>query len=143
MKTRLGKLSESSDEKMTGIEQLKVQMKRIPFHHKRTGNDIFGSVSSMKSGINVLYSILNGNNISQYGKQEALDVKRVLWLTDPELAARLDRSNQPLTPKETFYCIMERYERSDKDKMASFCCTDQALRSMKSRLNKKREEGTL
>ena len=42
-----------------------------------------------------------------------------------------------LTPKETFYCIMQYYGKTEQQKAQCFCCTEQALRSTKSRLSKK------
>ena len=40
-------------------------------------------------------------------------------------------------PKETFYCIMQYYGKTEQQKAQCFCCTEQALRSTKSRLGKK------
>ena len=46
-------------------------------------------------------------------------------------------SSVELTPKETFYCIMQYYGKTEQQKAQCFCCTEQALRSTKSRLGKK------
>ncbi len=40
---------------------------------------------------------------------------------------------------KTDFCIMERYGKSDDKKKSAFHYSDQALRSIKSRLNKKME----
>ena len=96
-----------------------------------------GSIAETKAGIDVLYDIIAGNNISQCGKQQERQVKQVLWQVNPALAQLIDSAPQPLTPKETFFCIMEHYGKSDDEKAASFCCSEQAVRSTKSRLGKK------
>ena len=140
LQSRIKMLSESVNAKIERIDQLKRQIKKLPFSHSEYDlNGIYDYISSMKSGIDILYAILNGSNISQYGKKEETDVTKILWLTDKEFALRLEKASQPLTPKETFFCIMERYGKSDAEKTLAFHCTDQALRSIKSRLSKKME----
>lgn len=69
------------------------------------------------------------------GKREQLAVSETQHIVEPDLAAVID--NVELTPKETFYCIMHYYGKTDQQKAQCFCCTEQALRSTKSRLNKK------
>ena len=88
-----------------------------------------------KQGVDVLYAILHDENISQMGKREQLAVSETLHIVEPDLAAVIDTVE--LTPKETFYCIMHYYGKTDRQKAQCFCCTEQALRSTKSRLNKK------
>ncbi len=88
-----------------------------------------------KQGVDVLYAILRDENISQMGKREQLAVSETLHIVEPDLAAVIDTVE--LTPKETFYCIMHYYGKTDQQKAQCFCCTEQALRSTKSRLNKK------
>ena len=88
-----------------------------------------------KRGVDVLYAILHDENISQMGKREQQAVSETLHIVEPALAAIL--SSTDLTPKETFYCIMQYYGKSDQQKARCFCCTEQALRSTKSRLGKK------
>ena len=55
----------------------------------------------------------------------------------------LGKTKSPLTPKETFFCIMEYYGKTDRQKAHSFCCSEQAIRSTKSRLNKKMDISVL
>ena len=62
---------------------------------------------------------------------------KILPMVDATLADALSKASSPLTPKETFFCIMEYYGKSDRQKARSFCCSEQAIRSTKSRLNKK------
>ena len=69
------------------------------------------------------------------GKREQLAVTETLHIVDPTLAGIL--SSVELTPKETFYCIMQYYGKTEQQKAQCFCCTEQALRSTKSRLGKK------
>lgn len=88
-----------------------------------------------KQGVDVLYAILHNENISQMGKREQLAVTETLHIVDPTLAGIL--SSVELTPKETFYCIMQYYGKTEQQKAQCFCCTEQALRSTKSRLGKK------
>lgn len=88
-----------------------------------------------KQGVDVLYAILHNENISQMGKREQLAVSETLHIVDPALADIL--SSVELTPKETFYCIMQYYGKTEQQKAQCFCCTEQALRSTKSRLGKK------
>lgn len=88
-----------------------------------------------KQGVDVLYAILHNENISQMGKREQQAVNETLHIVDPTLADII--SSVELTPKETFYCIMQYYGKSEQQKAQCFCCTEQALRSTKSRLGKK------
>ena len=88
-----------------------------------------------KQGVDVLYAILHDENISQMGKREQLAVAETLHIVDPTLANIL--TSVELTPKETFYCIMQYYGKTEQQKAQCFCCTEQALRSTKSRLGKK------
>ena len=94
-------------------------------------------IDEAKHGIDVLFAIINDQNISQMGKQEEQAVLKTLPIVDAALAALLDKASSPLTPKETFFCIMEYYGKNDRQKARSFCCSEQAIRSTKSRLNKK------
>ena len=88
-----------------------------------------------KQGVDVLYAILHNENISQMGKREQIAVTETLHIVDPTLADIL--ASVELTPKETFYCIMQHYGKTEQQKAQCFCCTEQALRSTKSRLGKK------
>ena len=94
-------------------------------------------IDEAKQGIDVLFAIINDQNISQMGKQEEQAVLKTLPMVDATLAALLDKASSPLTPKETFFCIMEYYGKNDRQKARSFCCSEQAIRSTKSRLSKK------
>ena len=94
-------------------------------------------IDEAKQGIDVLFAIINDQNISQMGKHEEQAVLKALPLVDATLATLLGKASTPLTPKETFFCIMEYYGKNDRQKARSFCCSEQAIRSTKSRLNKK------
>ena len=71
------------------------------------------------------------------GKHEEKALMKVLPVVDAALAAALGKAVSPLTPKETFFCVMEYYGKDDHQKALSFCCSEQAVRSTKSRLVKK------
>ena len=94
-------------------------------------------IAETKLGFDVLYAIINNQNISQMGKREEQALLKVLPMVDTTLCTILAKASLPLTPKETFFCLMEYYGKSDHQKALSFCCSDQAIRSTKSRLNKK------
>lgn len=94
-------------------------------------------IGETKTGIDVLFAIINDQNISQMGKHEEQAVLKVLPMVDAALADALQHATSPLTPKETFFCIMEYYGKTDRQKARSFCCSEQAIRSTKSRLGKK------
>ena len=100
-------------------------------------------ISETKTGIDVLHAIINDQNISQMGKQEEQAVLKTLPVVDEALAEALGKATSPLTPKETFFCIMEYYGKTDHEKARSFCCSEQAIRSTKSRLNKKMDISVL
>lgn len=100
-------------------------------------------ISETKVGVDVLYAIVNDQNISQMGKQEEQAVLKTLPVVDEALAVALGKAASPLTPKETFFCIMEYYGKSDHQKARSFCCSEQAVRSTKSRLGKKMDISVL
>ena len=65
------------------------------------------SINEAKQGIDVLFAIINDQNISQMGKEEEQAVLRALPLIDAPLAALLAKASSSLTPKETYFCIME------------------------------------
>ena len=94
-------------------------------------------IGDARTGIDVLFAIINDQNISQMGKHEEQAVLRTLPLIDATLSDLLSQATATLTPKETFFCIMEYFGKSDRQKSHSFCCSEQAIRSTKSRLNKK------
>jgi len=100
-------------------------------------------ISETKAGIDVLHAIINNQNISQMGKQEEQAVLKTLPVVDEALAEALGKATSPLTPKETFFCIMEYYGKTDHEKARSFCCSEQAIRSTKSRLGKKMDISVL
>ena len=94
-------------------------------------------IGETKMGIDVLFAIINDQNISQMGKQEEQAVLKTLPMVDATLANTLNKTSSSLTPKETFFCIMEYFGKTDRQNAHSFCCSEQAIRSTKSRLNKK------
>ena len=100
-------------------------------------------IAETKLGFDVIYAIVNDQNISQMGKREEQALLKALPLVDANLCSLLAKATTPLTPKETFFCLMEYYGKSDHQKSLSFCCSDQAIRSTKSRLNKKLDISTL
>ena len=100
-------------------------------------------IGETKVGIDVLHAIINDQNISQMGKREEQAVLKTLPVVDAALAEVLGKTTSPLTPKETFFCIMEYYGKTDRQKAHSFCCSEQAIRSTKSRLNKKMDISVL
>ena len=100
-------------------------------------------ISTTKVGIDVLHAIINDQNISQMGKHEEQAVLKTLPVVDEALAEALSKATSPLTPKETFFCIMEYYGKTDHQKARSFCCSEQAIRSTKSRLGKKMDISVL
>lgn len=100
-------------------------------------------ISETKLGVDVLHAIINDQNISQFGKHEEQAVLKTLPVVDEALAEALSKATSPLTPKETFFCIMEYYGKTDHQKARSFCCSEQAIRSTKSRLGKKMDISVL
>lgn len=101
------------------------------------------SIQETKVGIDVLFAIINDQNISQMGKAEEQALLKAIPLIDPTLTTILEKASSTLTPKETFFCVMEYYGKTDKQKARSFCCSEQAVRSTKSRLNKKMDISVL
>lgn len=117
------------------LEELQQMQRRLPGQLR---NDIsFERIAQTKVGVDVLYAIVHGENISQMGRQEQMAVTRVMELVDPDLYTILSNPQLALTPKEAFFCIMERNGKSDQEKSQAFCCSEQAVRSTKSRLGKK------
>lgn len=120
------------DSKLNELEQLK---KKIPTHNRETETSV--SIEQTKLGIDALYTILKGGNISQMGKREQQAVCMIMPNFDYDLAYILNNPRYAFTPKETFYYIMEHNGMSDEEKATAFCCTGQAIRSIKSRMKKK------
>ena len=123
------------DQKLYELEQLR---KKVPNHNgdTKTAN----SIEQIKLGIETLYIILKGGNISQMGKREQQAINTIMPNFDYELAYILNNPRYAFTPKETFYYIMEHNGMTDEQKANAFCCTSQALRSIKSRMKKKMEQ---
>jgi len=94
-------------------------------------------IAESRLGFDVICAIVNDQNISQMGKREEQALLKVLPMVDENLCSILSKASLSLTPKETFFCLMEYYGKNDHQKARSFCCSDQAIRSTKSRLNKK------
>ena len=120
------------DSKLNELEQLK---KKIPTHNRETETSI--SIEQTKLGIDALYTILKGGNISQMGKREQQALNAIMPNFDYDLAYILNNPRYAFTPKETFYYIMEHNGMTDEEKAIAFCCTGQAIRSIKSRMKKK------
>ena len=123
------------DQKLYELEQLR---KKVPNHNGDTKTA--DSIEQIKLGIESLYIILKGGNISQMGKREQQAINTITPNFDYELAYILNNPRYAFTPKETFYYIMEHNGMTDEQKANAFCCTSQALRSIKSRMKKKMEQ---
>ena len=123
------------DSKLNELEQLRQQV-----HIHSGDNKTADSIEQIKLGIDTLYMILKGGNISQMGKREQQAINTIMPNFDYELAYILNNPHYAFTPKETFYYIMEHNGMTDEQKANAFCCTSQAIRSIKSRMKKKMEK---
>lgn len=144
---RIKMLSHSYQQRIVSVrheltEQLKhlgttLSADTVGHHHE------LPSIQETKAGIDVLFAIINDQNISQMGKAEEQALLKAIPLIDPNLTTILEKASSTLTPKETFFCVMEYYGKTDRQKARSFCCSEQAVRSTKSRLNKKMDISVL
>ena len=123
------------DSKLDELNQLQYSIKA---HNKNIKTS--DSIEQIKLGIDTLYTILKGGNLSQMGKREQQALNMIMPNYDYELSYILNNPRFALTPKECFYYIMEHYGIEDDLKAQAFCCTAQAIRSIKSRLKKKLEQ---
>lgn len=123
------------DSKLDELYQLRYSIKA---HNKNIKTS--DSIEQIKLGIDTLYTILKGGNLSQMGKREQQALNMIMPNYDYELSYILNNPRFALTPKECFYYIMEHYGIEDELKAQAFCCTAQAIRSIKSRLKKKLEQ---
>lgn len=123
------------DSKLDELNQLRHSIKA---HNKNIKTS--DSIEQIKLGIDTLYTILKGGNLSQMGKREQQALNMIMPNYDYELSYILNNPRFALTPKECFYYIMEHYGIEDELKAQAFCCTAQAIRSIKSRLKKKLEQ---
>ena len=123
------------DSKLDELNQLRYSIKA---HNKNIKTS--DSIEQIKLGIDTLYIILKGGNLSQMGKREQQALNIIMPNYDYELSYILNNPRFALTPKECFYYIMEHYGIEDDLKAQAFCCTAQAIRSIKSRLKKKLEQ---
>lgn len=123
------------DSKLDELNQLRYSIKA---HNKNIKTS--DSIEQIKLGIDTLYTILKGGNLSQMGKREQQALNMIMPNYDYELSYTLNNPRFALTPKECFYYIMEHYGIEDELKAQAFCCTAQAIRSIKSRLKKKLEQ---
>lgn len=124
------------DNKLNELNQLRDSIKA---HNKNIKTS--DSIEQIKLGIDTLHTILKGGNLSQMGKREQQALNIIMPNYDYELSYILNNPRFALTPKECFYYVMEHYEIEDELKAQAFCCTSQAIRSIKSRLRKKLEQG--
>ena len=123
------------DNKLNELNQLRDSIKA---HSKNIKTS--DSIEQIKLGIDTLHTILKGGNLSQMGKREQQALNIIMPNYDYELSYILNNPRFALTPKECFYYVMEHYEIEDELKAQAFCCTSQAIRSIKSRLRKKLEQ---
>ena len=123
------------DSKLDELNQLRDSIKA---HSKNIKTS--DSIEQIKLGIDTLHTILKGGNLSQMGKREQQALNMIMPNYDYELSYILNNPRFALTPKECFYYVMEHYEIEDELKAQAFCCTSQAIRSIKSRLRKKLEQ---
>jgi tetratricopeptide repeat protein len=123
------------DSKLDELNQLRYSIKA---HNKNIKTS--DSIEQIKLGVDTLYIILKGGNLSQMGKREQQALNMIMPNYDYELSYILNNPRFALTPKECFYYIMEHYGIEDDLKAQAFCCTAQAIRSIKSRLKKKLEQ---
>ena len=123
------------DNKLNELNQLRDSIKA---HSKNIKTS--DSIEQIKLGINTLHTILKGGNLSQMGKREQQALNIIMPNYDYELSYILNNPRFALTPKECFYYVMEHYGIEDELKAQAFCCTSQAIRSIKSRLRKKLEQ---
>lgn len=123
------------DNKLNELNQLRDSIKA---HNKNIKTS--DSIEQIKLGIDTLHTILKGGNLSQMGKREQQALNIIMPNYDYELSYILNNPRFALTPKECFYYVMEHYEIEDELKAQAFCCTSQAIRSIKSRLRKKLEQ---
>ena len=144
---RIKMLSRSYQQRIVSVRhELTEQLKHLG---TTPSADTFGhhhelpSIQETKAGIDVLFAIINDQNISQMGKAEEQALLKAIPLIDPNLTTILEKASSTLTPKETFFCVMEYYGKTDRQKARSFCCSEQAVRSTKSRLNKKMDISVL
>ena len=123
------------DSKINELEELK---QKTPTHSGDTKTA--DSIEQTKLGVDTLYTILKGGNISQMGKREQQALNAIMPNFDYDLAYVINNPRYAFTPKETFYYIMEHNGMTDEQKADAFCCTSQAIRSIKSRMKKKMEK---
>jgi len=123
------------DNKLDELNQLRDSIKA---HNKNIKTS--DSIEQIKLGIDTLHTILKGGNLSQMGKREQQALNIIMPNYDYELSYILNNPRFALTPKECFYYVMEHYGIEDELKAQAFCCTSQAIRSIKSRLRKKLEQ---
>ena len=123
------------DNKLNELNQLRDSIKA---HSKNIKTS--DSIEQIKLGIDTLHTILKGGNLSQMGKREQQALNMIMPNYDYELSYILNNPRFALTPKECFYYVMEHYGIEDELKAQAFCCTSQAIRSIKSRLRKKLEQ---
>ena len=129
---RISDLKAALDDSLKEIDEMK---RRLPSSYG--ADEAYNRIARLKRGIDVINAMLSGQNISQFGKLEQQAAEEALFTINHQLAAVLSTARQTLTPQETFFSIMEHYGRTDQEKCDAFCCTEQALRSTKSRLVKK------
>ena len=125
------------DNRLNELKQLKASLP-APVEDAKT----IDSIEQMKLGIDTLYTIMKGGNLSQMGKREQLAVNVIMPSFDYDLSYVINNPHYAFTPKETFYYIMEHNGMTDEQKAEAFCCTAQAVRSIKSRMKRKMENRT-
>ena len=134
----ISQLKQTVDSRVEELQHMQRQLTQFASANRRREVErMLTSVTETKEGIDVLHALVNSDNISQFGKREETALLKVLPSINRPLFDELENCDPALTPKETFYCVMEHYGIDDNLKAQAFCCSNQALRSTKSRLNKK------
>lgn len=61
-------------------------------------------------------------------------------LTDVEFVDKLETAYDEISPKYKFFLILEHIGKTDKEIMAAMCIADVTVRSIRSRVNKKKKD---
>ena len=134
----ISELKQTVDSRVEELQHMQRQLTQFASaNQRREVERLLTSVTETKEGSDVLNALVSGDNISQFGKREETALLKVLPAINKSLYEELAHASTPLTPKETFYVVMDHYDIDDNRKAQAFCCSNQALRSTKSRLYRK------
>lgn len=127
--SQIAELERMDQHKEKEIENINRRKEKLLDKHRDTLN----------RGYSLFSNIQNGGTIVLWKKSDFENVIEYYRLVDMEFVDRLDNSYDELSPKYKFFLILEHIGKTDAEIMNIMAVAEVSLRSIRSRVNKKRK----